>query len=240
LLEPEDPPLREFYLAMIASWPPLSLPKEMLDEVREELLNWDPVQGPLVPMDLGVPIAGYVRLYLLGVVSLRLGDEDAALSYAEALERMDAPPGTGSLVTDLAYTLRALVARERGQIEEALSLIEQARYVSYYVLAAISPIYSQSASRFLRAELLAAAGRTDEAIRWYEASGSFFAFDVVNVALSHLRRAQLYEELGDRAQARRHYARFLELWRDPDPELRLMVDSARNALERLTAEAGAG
>ncbi len=62
----------------------------------------------------------------------------------------------------------------------------------------------------------------------------------MSLAPSHLRRAELYEELGDDERARRHYARFLELWQDPDPELRPMVESARHALERLTAEPGDG
>lgn len=46
-------------------------------------------------------------------------------------------------------------------------------------------------------------------------------------ALSHLRQGEVHERLRNRAQAARHYARFIELWRDADPEFRPYVDSVR-------------
>ncbi|NIR46718.1 MAG: tetratricopeptide repeat protein [Gemmatimonadetes bacterium] len=241
LLEPDDLPVDQLSLGMLSAWPHLAPSRDRLEEIRGELLGWDPGTGPR-PLSRAdaVIIAPHLRLFLLGIVSLRLGDDDTALEYVAGLEGMDTPTGSGSLIPDLASTLRALVARERGRIDAALSSIEKVRHEVYYVLANSSPVYAQSASRFLRAELLAAAGRPEEAIGWYEASASFFAFDAPNLAPSHLRRAELYEELGDDERARLHYARFLELWQEPDPELLHMVESARHALERLTAEPGDG
>jgi tetratricopeptide (TPR) repeat protein len=45
--------------------------------------------------------------------------------------------------------------------------------------------------------------------------------------------AGYYEERGDRAAAARHYARFIELWQDADPELQPRVADARRRLDRL-------
>ncbi|UCC48864.1 MAG: tetratricopeptide repeat protein [Gemmatimonadota bacterium] len=51
------------------------------------------------------------------------------------------------------------------------------------------------------------------------------------------RLAGLYELRGDRERAAQHYNRFIELWRDADPELQPRVQAARRALERLLQEA---
>jgi hypothetical protein len=44
--------------------------------------------------------------------------------------------------------------------------------------------------------------------------------------------AQIYERRGDRAKAAEHYGQFIELWKDCDPELRPLVESARQRLAR--------
>jgi tetratricopeptide (TPR) repeat protein len=44
---------------------------------------------------------------------------------------------------------------------------------------------------------------------------------------------QLYAQLGDAAQAIEHYARFLEVFIDPDPEYVWMVEDANAEVERL-------
>ncbi|HSA55828.1 MAG TPA: protein kinase [Gemmatimonadaceae bacterium] len=49
---------------------------------------------------------------------------------------------------------------------------------------------------------------------------------------AHKRLGELYEARGDRAKAMSHYARFVELWKDADPELQPLVRQAR---DRLTA-----
>ncbi len=56
---------------------------------------------------------------------------------------------------------------------------------------------------------------------------------------SHLRRAALYERLGDTRAAASHYARFVELWKDCDPEFRPLLEQARAGLARVGAGPGA-
>jgi hypothetical protein len=46
----------------------------------------------------------------------------------------------------------------------------------------------------------------------------------------------LYAARGDRAKARENYGRFVDLWKDADPELQPIVASARAALKRLSGE----
>jgi regulator of sirC expression with transglutaminase-like and TPR domain len=51
-----------------------------------------------------------------------------------------------------------------------------------------------------------------------------------------LRRAELYERLGDRKQAIEHYSRFVELWKGCDPGLQPSVERAKARLASLVAE----
>ena len=67
-------------------------------------------------------------------------------------------------------------------------------------------------------------GRTD-----LDTDGIHSAF----LAGAHKRLAELYEARGEREKARSHYARFIELWKDADPELQPLVREARERLVRL-------
>ena len=49
----------------------------------------------------------------------------------------------------------------------------------------------------------------------------------------HERLGELYEAKGDRSRAAPHYAQFVALWRDADPELQPRVTEARRRLVRL-------
>jgi len=57
--------------------------------------------------------------------------------------------------------------------------------------------------------------------------------DATQLALSYKRLGELYEERGDRAKARQHYSRFVELWRDSDAELKPAVSGVRQRLRQL-------
>ncbi len=51
--------------------------------------------------------------------------------------------------------------------------------------------------------------------------------------MAELRQAEIQDRLGDVAQARGRYARFMDLWREADPELAPTVERARARLETL-------
>jgi len=83
------------------------------------------------------------------------------------------------------------------------------------------------------------AGQTDSAIALYERyldtpdvvrAGEL---DAVHLPRIHLRLGSMYEGRGEPEKARAFYARFIELWKDCDPEFRPRVTEARRALERL-------
>jgi serine/threonine-protein kinase len=63
-----------------------------------------------------------------------------------------------------------------------------------------------------------------------------FSTDATQLAPSHKRLGELYEERGDRAQARHHYSRFVELWKDSDAELNPAVSGVHQRLRQLAGE----
>ena len=60
--------------------------------------------------------------------------------------------------------------------------------------------------------------------------------DATQLAPAHKRLGELYEQRGDRARARVHYERFVELWKDCDPELRPAVLEVRQRLRQFTGD----
>ena len=91
----------------------------------------------------------------------------------------------------------------------------------------------QDRERYLRAELLSANDRDDEALIWYNGFTEGSVYALTYLAPSHLRRAEIYERRGEQEQAVFHYRRFIELWSQSDPELRPIVEQAEQALARL-------
>jgi tetratricopeptide (TPR) repeat protein len=93
------------------------------------------------------------------------------------------------------------------------------------------------------AHLFDATGQADSAIARYteylEKPSNFNLFlDALMRAPAHERLARLYDERGDQESAALHYAQFVELWEDADPELQPRVEAARTRLEEIVRERG--
>ena len=80
-------------------------------------------------------------------------------------------------------------------------------------------------------------GQATRAIEAYEQGLNSYDPFAINLILSTtlaLRRlGELYDAQGNAAKAVEHYARFVELWRDADPELQPMVRQAETRLQAL-------
>ena len=218
-----------------ASFSPVA--REGLEALRPPISNWKIDQiHPSVSgtrqraHDILVP---QLQLYALGRLSLRLGNLEEALRYAEELEALGNPPEALSFAVDRALSLRAHVLFQRNQLEEALqSLDAQPRRIRIQWLYA-APFYPAPEDRFLRGEIYSQLERYEDALRWYSTMNTVTEYDSPYLAMAHLRRAEIYDRLGSREKAAEHYTSFIDLWRDCDPELRPMVDEARRALERV-------
>lgn len=90
--------------------------------------------------------------------------------------------------------------------------------------------------RYLQAEVLLTLGQYEDAVEWYRSAPEPYVSDLIYLAPSHLRRAEIYERQGNDQQALYHYGRFVELWKDADPELQPRVEAAHRAIEVLSTD----
>jgi len=224
--------------AYIASLPFVETPRSELLSLRNELKSWKAPAAPAPPWSQGDHrVVGYhavvypqLQRYLLGTLSVRAGDTTGAIRYAGELEQMGRPAHAASLARDLALGLRAMVARSEGRPEVAWQLLELMRPVTTREEIFESPLYSRALERYHRAEVLQELGRGEAALPWLESMAQLSPYELVFLAPSLLRRAEIHERLGRPADAAKLYARFIELWKDADPESQSLVAQARARL----------
>ena len=195
--------------------------------------------------------ASIEHAYLRGRLSLRLDDLSTAEAAAVELEaiaaRLAAMQGAGHVTgsgfpaahvaPDLALGLRSELARATGDDALALATIEKIHPErSWRDFHPDSLVRSAAFERYLLAGLLDGAGRSEEALGWNRSLGSLSPHEIVYLAPRNLSMAEIHERLGKRGEAMRHYERFLDIWRESDPECQSLVDKVQARLERLRAE----
>jgi tetratricopeptide (TPR) repeat protein len=86
------------------------------------------------------------------------------------------------------------------------------------------------------------AGKPDSAMHYYQQyldyPDPFIDIDALFLAGTHKRLGELYEARGDSAKAESNYAKFVELWKDADPELQPKVREVRARLAQLRRQHG--
>jgi Predicted integral membrane protein len=227
-----DPATALEHRALLSLWPLQQVSRSELLALRNALQRWKAAPGPSNESSitaLHAPAHPYLRLYLLGLLSVRLDEYTPALDYAAELERRAGKSFDPAFVRGLGRAVRVEVARARGRAEQALAMLDSAGFWALKDLkgGGDSPFYSHEYERLTRAELLDSLGRQGEALQAYQsiADQLFHAG-----APAHLRLAEIYERRGERQKAREHYARFAELWKDCDPEFRPLVEEARRRM----------
>jgi tetratricopeptide (TPR) repeat protein len=222
--------------ALAASLPFLGVPRPALEVIRGEMERWTPGSDVSSPLPQSIrPLTIHLRLYLLGLLSARLGADVDASRYAGEMERVPAPPESRALVRDLSRTIRADVAAGRGKTEEALVLVDLVKGEVPFELIRL-PYFSQEHARYLRSLLLHRTGRHAEALRLAEVAFTGTPNELQYLAPMHLLRATIYQQLSQRESAAEQYSRFLKLWGTCDPPLRSVVEGAKAELAGLTAE----
>jgi tetratricopeptide (TPR) repeat protein len=229
--------------ALLATLPFAGTSPDSLRRLREQLRAWDadaerPSGLPSAYFNTHDGLYPAIRLYLLGRVSAALGDTAAVRRYAEALERLAGPSKTRSVAEGLGRGLRGLLLVARGRPRDALALLEPTVRNGGYEPKLFSPFLSQPAERYLVGELLDSLGRDDDARVWLGSVLWFGIYDRAWAGPALLRIARIFERQGRRDSAAAYYARFVEQWAEADPDLRGVVQDARAALARLTAEPG--
>lgn len=232
---------REFRI-LFALAPFLSATRQKLDMMRTAVLAWEVADPPDAPSPIPhfAPHHGvhaHLQDFLLGLISARLGAYDQALDRAQ---RLDAAALFSDDITprSFANTIRVEVERLRSGPEVALALQETHELGTSVERALSSSFYTHGHARFVRAEMLHAAGRQDEALTWFDTFGDMSAQDVIYMAPARLGRAEILRDRGDAAGSAVNYRRFIELWRDCDPAFAPRVEEATSSLAKLECRQG--
>ncbi|MBW3553058.1 MAG: tetratricopeptide repeat protein [Gemmatimonadetes bacterium] len=233
-----DPALALPYHALLGVLPFAPSTRAELAEIRTALLQWDPDTVPPSPdprpaFTVHARVYPQLRTYLLGALAARQGYLLEAARRTAELREMGGSERARELAVDLAGGLDALVAAREERWEDALRALEGVRIRTTFDQAFLSPFHARALERHLRAEALYQLGRDAEALRWFDAAAQVSPYELVYLAISHLRRGQIHDRLGDGPRARHHYARFLELWDRPDPELGHLTRRTRARLKEL-------
>lgn len=226
--------------ASFATLPFVALPRAELVAVRQALESWSDATSA-APRRNQVLAAhnelhGVLREYLIGLVSVRLDDERAALAAAQRLEKNNGDATRHRFAGALARTVRASAAASGGAREEALRLLGEPDEELWYQQSVTSPFISRAFERYLRAELLASTGRDEEAASWYGTLGESSPYEIIYLAPAHFRQGELYERQGNSVRAANHYARCTRLWRGCDDSLASMRDAAAGKARLLSAK----
>jgi tetratricopeptide (TPR) repeat protein len=226
------------YQALFSSLSFVPSSQTQLSAIRDGLLRLDPaapphIDDPAVFIDAHYDLHPLLRMYLIALVSARMGDVDAARRYAGEIEKQEFPPGYKSLAEDLTASVRAQTDRIQGKPAEALKKLEPLLKQTKNPLE--SPFVSEAYERFTRAELLYELGRYPESLAWFDHMVESSVFEFVYLPLSDLWRAEIYNRRGDSKDAATSYKAFIDLWRDCDRDLQPMVELARRRLESLAA-----
>jgi len=234
--------------AWLAAMPFFERPATELSAIRDSLRDWQVprAQGDsgrldpqTIPEVLTIPneLRPWARDYLLGLLSVRLGDRTGAERYAARLDAAQEPRDRIGLRHDLALEIRASTALVDGKPEDALRLLEGASMtVAHSNQVWYSPHYSRPLGRFVRAEALRQLGRDEEALGWYGTLGEKYGTEFVYLAPAFLRQAEIYERRGKTQEALGYYRRFKNRWQDADPEYQTLVHQVDARVRKLTIE----
>jgi tetratricopeptide (TPR) repeat protein len=228
--------------ALHATLPFFAVPDTELAALRTAVAQWDPAgeATDANPDTLYVGFDPLYREYLIGLLSIHLGEEQIAREQIERLNGWSGRTAQANAGRFLARHLEAHMARHAGRTGEALELLS-ASAVDLPGLPEFerttSPFIWHSYERYIRAELLLEQGRLEEALEWYGVLTEGVSWiNVVYVPMSHYRSGQIYERLGERDKAVEHYSNFVHFWRECDPALRPIVDEAERRLQQLAPQ----
>jgi DNA-binding SARP family transcriptional activator/TolB-like protein/TolA-binding protein len=209
--------------ALLAVEPLLPIPRDRIVALRDSIAARQPYRALISPtIKPPVDLGSEMQAYLLGLLSARLGDTSAARRYESVLTAIREEPAAAA-ASALAMGLRAEIARSQGDLKLALAEVEEFPFI-------ISTPGIRSLShwglheRFLRAELLHALGRDQEAVPWYDSFHG--AYDVGYMAMAHYRLGEISLALGDRERAAFHFGRAFRAWKGADPEFEPLVAKA--------------
>lgn len=218
------------YRTLIATVPHAPYTPADLDALRADIARWNPDAYPL-PGGMHSDDLHALKPFMYGLISVHMGDEEAARQAIRQLTRAGAED-VPAAATSYAHTIEAYLAWKQGRAAETLALLDAAERPLPFAVRNRSPVYEQIFNRFLRAEALRAEGRYNEALAWYAAlNDGYYVWGSPYLAVASLRRAAIYDQMGDAERATDAYRHAAHTWNAADPAVRAVAEEARRAAE---------
>ena len=167
--------------ALVLAQHPIDAPDTAIEACHRATEQWQPT-APRAPSHEMLPLTAHdslhapLRQYVLGLLCGRMGEREVALAHAD---RCAEAAGDAVLLTELATGVRARVALQTGDADRAVTLTESVTGEDPWPLLVASPFYGRVAERFLRAEALEAAGRSADAVGWFESLAQRSPFELM-------------------------------------------------------------
>jgi tetratricopeptide (TPR) repeat protein/tRNA A-37 threonylcarbamoyl transferase component Bud32 len=210
LLRPIDVPLME---GLFRNKPEVA--REMLEALERRRLQASPPGDPR-------PFTRIAAAYAV------IGATDKAAAILARLER-ELPEEVMRRDGDRALAL-ATIALNRGDARSALQQYRQAARL----------IPCRLCTAFGEGQSFEKLGEPDSAIAQYERFVNGHNTDAeareLFLAAALRRLGEMYESKGDRKKALEYYGRFVDLWKDADPELQPLVTDIRKQMAQLAGE----
>jgi tetratricopeptide (TPR) repeat protein len=159
----------------------------------------------------------------------RAGDAVQGRKYLEEFDR-EVPVEFRPVLSVEYDRATAQVVLAEGRLGDATEMFRRAdrRSCRICVLPDLARIYDQQGNTDSLQAVLERYVNTPEDDR--------LSVDPIELAAVYRRLAQLYEARGDVAGALEYHGRFVDLWKDADPELQQLVSEARESMEQLSGE----
>ncbi len=209
-----------------------------LETLRDRLLATtpgSPGEAPVTELTVHDSVYDRLRLFTLGLLSLRLGEEFRVRSYVSEIQSLPGGPEAIALGEQLGQNLLAWMEFEKGNYVTAEQLIEGIEVEAAQLKLELSPFFALTMVRFLRARIFEERGRIDDALRQFASFHATSVYDLAWLAPAAFERARLLDERGEGTAAAREYRRVIALWPEPDPQLSSIVDQAHQRLRALSA-----
>ncbi len=192
--------------------------------IVDEVLKRHPL-GSIDPMDR--PYAALALVYARG------GRAPEARKMAAELEAR-VPAGVQQL-DRLAFAVAGVVAEAEGKDREALAAYR--RWNQEDGACVTCGLYEAATMYDRLGKSDSAQALLEQAVNQPSVMGRLFV-ESYALAPAYKRLGELYEAKGERKRAAEYYGRFVELWKQADPELQPTVREVRGRLARLAQEPG--
>jgi tetratricopeptide (TPR) repeat protein len=159
---------------------------------------------------------------------------------ALAWSLLGAPDRADALLASQAREVQPEVLRRDRDRGHALGLVALLRGRPQDALDGLRQVHCDVCTAFHEGQAFEALGQPDSAIAQYERFVNSHNTDPENrewfLAAGLRRLGEMYESKGDRAKAVEYYGRFVDLWKNADPEFQPLVSDIRKHMAELAGE----